>query len=148
MTFFSKSFGYALRAILYTALVAGEGRQRIQIDEMAKELGIPKHFLGKVMKKVVKHGILNSTKGPYGGFSLNGKTLSTPLFDLVKITNEDAQFNNCVLRLKKCNASQPCPLHHKMETYKADLHRLFTSTTFGDLLNADQPDFIKGIATI
>jgi Rrf2 family protein len=145
--FFSKSFGYALRGILYVAL-AGNQKQRIQVDEIARELAVPKHFLSKVMKKVVKHGVLNSTKGPYGGFSLNGKTLCTPLFDLMIITNGDAQFENCLLRLTKCNATYPCPLHHKMEAYKAELHSLFTSTTIGDLLNVNQPDFIKSIATL
>jgi Rrf2 family protein len=145
--FFSKSFGYALRGILYVALTCNQ-KQRIQVDEIARELCVPKHFLSKVMNKVVKHGILNSTKGPYGGLSVNEKTLSTPLFDLITITNGDAQFNNCLLRLVKCNADYPCPLHHKMEAYKAELLALFTSTTIGDLLHAGQPDFIKSITTL
>jgi Rrf2 family transcriptional regulator, iron-sulfur cluster assembly transcription factor len=145
--FFSKSFGYALRGILYTAVACKE-KQRIQVDEMARELEVPRHFLGKIMKKVVKHGILHSTKGPYGGFSLNEITLSTSLFELITITDGDEQFESCVLRLKKCNATRPCPLHHKMETFKVEMKQLLTKTQIGDLLNADQPGLIKSLSII
>lgn len=145
--FFSKSFGYALRGILYIAMINNE-KKRIQVDEIAQQLAVPKHFLSKIMKQIVKNGILNSTKGPYGGFAVNEKTLSTPLLDLITITNGVAQFDDCVLRLKKCNSDHPCPLHQKMETYKKELHQLFTRTTIGDLLDVDQPDFIKSISTV
>jgi Rrf2 family transcriptional regulator, iron-sulfur cluster assembly transcription factor len=145
--FFSKTFGYALRGVLYVALACGE-KQRIQVDEIARELGVPKHFLSKVMKNIVKHGIVNSTKGPYGGISVNNSTLSTPLFDLVTITNGISQFDNCVLRLKACNPDHPCPLHIKMAAYKAELLDFLMKTTIGDLLHAGQPDYIKSISTL
>lgn len=143
--YFSKSFGYALRGILYTA-VAGSERQRIQIGEMAKKLGVPKYFLGKIMKKVVKHGILQSTKGPYGGFSLNDKTMSTSLFELITITDGDTQFENCVLRFKTCNAKRPCPLHHKMSIVKIEMEQLLTQTKIADLLDAEQPGLLKSLS--
>lgn len=145
--FFSKSFGYALRGILYIALTCNE-KQRVRADEIAQQLAVPKPFLSKIMKKIVKNGILNSTKGPHGGFSLNEKTLSTPLLELILITSADAGFDNCVLRLKKCDAHHPCPLHHKMETHKKELSLLFSGTTVGGLLNTGQADFIKSLSTI
>ena len=115
--YFSKSFGYAVRGVLYVA-VTGTSKSRIQVDEIARKLSVPKNFLGKIMKKIVKHGILHSTKGPYGGFSINDKTLSTSLSDLMLITNGDALSDNCVLGLKKCNSVHPCPLHRRIETHK------------------------------
>ena len=75
---FSKSFGYALRGVLYISMT-GEDKTRVQLDEIASELAIPRHFLGKVMKKLVKEGVLSSLKGPYGGFSINGKNMETEL---------------------------------------------------------------------
>lgn len=145
--FFSKSFGYALRGILYIALICKD-KKRVQADEIARVLIIPKPFLSKVMKKIVKHGILSSMKGPYGGFSLNEKTLSTPLLELILIMENDAGLDNCVLRLKKCNSDHPCPMHHKMEIFKKDLFQLFSKTTVGDLLHEDQRHFIQGLSAI
>lgn len=144
--FISKSFGYALRGILYVSLGC-QGKERIQVDEIARELAVPKYFLSKVMKKIVKHGILNSAKGPHGGFSPSEKTLTTTLFDLIQATTTDAPFGDCVLRFRKCDASHPCPLHHRIETNRKDLYQIFSSTTIGDLMNADKPGFIRSIST-
>src|SRR5690606_38603326 len=99
--FFSKSFGYALRGVLYVALVDKEGR-KVQLDEIAEKLSVHKHFLAKIMKTMVKEEILSSTKGPYGGFFKNDQTLKTRIIHLVKITDGIEQFNTCVLSLRKC----------------------------------------------
>src|SRR6185369_14409983 len=100
--FFSKSFGYALRGILYIAMMSDE-KKRVQIDEIAERLSVPKHFLGKILNKVVKEGILDSTKGPYGGFSINQNTLSTSLIKVLEVTEGLEQFSVCALGLRKCN---------------------------------------------
>jgi Rrf2 family iron-sulfur cluster assembly transcriptional regulator len=143
---FSKSFGYALRGILYVAMMSDEKR-KIRIDEMANRLSVPRHFLGKIMNRVVKKGILASTKGPNGGFSLNNTTLSTSLLTLVESMDGLEQFDGCVLRLRKCNEEHPCPLHHSMKTYKNDLLKTFSDTSIGSLLTEDKPDFIRSIST-
>src|SRR6266511_3650690 len=96
---FSKSFGYALRGTLYVAMMNDEKR-KIRIDEMANRLSVPRHFLGKIMNKVAKRGILTSTKGPNGGFTLNNTTLSTSLLTLVESMDGLEQFDECVLRLR------------------------------------------------
>ena len=144
--YLSKSFGYALRGILYISLSC-KGGERIHVDEIARELAVPKHFLSKVMKKIVKHGLLNSAKGPNGGFFPSDITLSTTLFDLILITDSEAPFRDCVLRLRKCNHTYPCPLHNRIENFRKDFYQIFFTTTIGDLLNADGPDFIRSIST-
>ena len=144
--FFSKTFGYALRGILYVSLMQDEQR-KVQIDEIAKKLSVPKHFLGKIMKELVKAGLLQSTKGPYGGFYLTEKTLTTPLLRLAEITGDVNQFDFCVLQLRTCNDINPCPLHDQADTIKEKLQNLFTKTTIADLMNEDKNRFIKSLAT-
>ena len=141
----SKSFGYALRGILYVAKMQDEQR-KVQIDEIATNLSVPKHFLGKIMQQTVKAGLLQSTKGPYGGFFLANETLGTPLIRLVEITDGIDQFKICVLKLKYCNGSNPCPLHYEMETIREKFLSVFTGTTIGDLLIDSKIDFIKSLA--
>ena len=144
--FFSKSFGYALRGVLYVTLVSEETR-RVQVDEIATRLAVPKHFLAKIMNRVVKEGILDSTKGPYGGFSVNGETLSSPLIRLLRITDGMEQFSTCVLKLHKCNKNNPCPLHFLMEQNRDDLLKNFSQTTIADLLSQENKILIQSIAT-
>lgn len=144
---FSKSFGYALRGVLYVAM-AGEKKTMIQLEEVANQLTVPKHFLAKVMKNLVKEGVLSSMKGPYGGFCTNDMTLKTTLFKLVEITGEVEGLSVCVLRLRKCNSQHLCPMHKQVEVLRKQWHRLLLSTTIGDLIKKDQADFIRSIATI
>src|SRR5689334_17340699 len=83
--FFSKSFGYALRGILYVAVMKGRN-ERVRLDKIAEDLQVPRHFLGKIMKRLVKADILSSVQGHQGGFSINEKTLTTTLIKIVEVT--------------------------------------------------------------
>lgn len=143
---FSKSFGYAIRGILYIAVLKNE-KQRVQLDEMAGKLNIPRHFLGKIMKRMAEEKIIASTKGPYGGFSLNNTTLQTPLISIIHLTDGLETFNSCVLRVRKCNSKNPCPLHFEIEKTKNELMTTFKKTTIADLIQENKTAFIKSIAT-
>jgi Rrf2 family protein len=141
----SKSFGYALRGILYVSLMNDEQR-KISIEEIARRLSVPRHFLGKIMKAVVKAGILSSTRGQQGGFFINGKTLKTPLINVILLTEGKNYFNTCLLSLRKCNAANSCPIHAKAEKFKNELLDVYNQTTIGDLLKENKPEFIRSIA--
>ena len=144
--FFSKSFGYALRGVLYVAMMSDE-KKRVQIDEIAERLSVPKHFLGKILNKVVKEGILDSTKGPYGGFSVNEKTLSTPLIKVLEVTEGLEQFTICALGLRKCNTANPCPVHSHIDNFREEFKNTLTDTTISVLLTENKPGLIRSIAT-
>ena len=144
---FSKSFGYAIRSILYVAIMKDEKRY-VQVEEIASKLSVPRHFMGKIMKKLAKEKILISTKGPSGGFMLTEHTLEMPLMDLIVIIDGVEIFDTCVLRAKECNAANPCPLHFKMDGIKTNLKSILSDTKIGDLLEEDKTEFIRSIATV
>jgi len=143
---FSKSFGYAIRSILYVAIMRDEKRY-VQVEEIASKLSVPRHFMGKIMKKLAKEKILISTKGPSGGFMLNENTLGMHLMDLIVITDGVEIFDNCVLRAKECNSNNPCPLHAQIDGVKRSLKSILSETSVGDLLEEDKVEFIRSIAT-
>jgi len=144
---FTKSFGYAVRGLLYIAMVT-ETKPKVNLEEIAERLALPRHFLGKVLKKLAKEGILNSTKGPHGGFFVNENTLNTSLLKLIEITSEGNQFGSCVLRMRKCNSNNPCPLHFQVEIMNKQWRNLVSDTTVGDLLKNDNPAFLESISTL
>lgn len=145
--FLSKSFGYALRGVLYVAVMEPK-RKKVKIEQIAKKLAVPRHFLAKIMKKMVQEDILTSTKGPYGGFSLSDSTMQTNLLHLVKITDGMEQFKTCGLGLRKCNSKKPCPLHFQMLQIRDGILSEFSQTTISDLLNKQNPDFVKSISAL
>ncbi|HEX6332588.1 MAG TPA: Rrf2 family transcriptional regulator [Flavisolibacter sp.] len=143
---FSKSFGYAVRGILYVALMQDEKRY-VQVEEIAAKLAVPRHFMGKILKNLAKAGVINSSKGPSGGFTINEETLSLPLVRMIDLTEGMVSINSCVLRVKECNSMNPCPLHNQMEGIRAKLKTVLSQTTIGDLLSENKTDFIKSIST-
>jgi Rrf2 family iron-sulfur cluster assembly transcriptional regulator len=143
---FSKSFGYAIRSILYVAVMRDEKRY-VQVEEIAAKLAVPRHFMGKIMKKLAKEKILISTKGPSGGFILGEHTMRMPLMDLIVIIDGVEIFNTCALRAKECNSASPCPMHFRLESVKRNLKSILSDTSIGDLLEEDKSEFIKSIST-
>ena len=142
---FSKSFGYAVRGVLYIAMMQNEKRF-VQVEEMAAQLLVPRHFMGKILKRMVKEKIISSSKGPAGGFTVNEDTLDTSLLRLIDITDGPDVFRTCVLRLKECNSSNPCPLHNQMETLNARLKTILLTTTIRNLMVEDKNDFIRSLS--
>jgi len=142
---FSKSFAYALRGILYISSTK-DGNQKIRVEDISKDTGIPKHFLGKIMNKMVKAGIVSSIKGPSGGFYMSNKTLDVQLLQLYYLFDGTQLFSECALRLKSCSEDSPCPMHHKVEETKRNIKLLLSDTTIRELLNEGKPDLTRSLA--
>jgi len=140
----TKSFGYALRGILYVALT-GADQRRIQLDEISQALGLPRYFLGKVMLRMAKEGILDSGKGHNGGFCVNERTLSTTLYQLMELTGNPHEAGTCALSLRKCNALNPCPIHQEATVINAQWNALFAHKTIRDLLNKNREGFLESL---
>ena len=143
---FSKSFGYAIRGVLYIAIMQNEKRF-VQAEEISEQLTVPRHFMSKILKSLVKDGIISSVKGPTGGFTITDDTLTTPLMKIFQKTEGLETFTTCVLRMKECNSVNPCPMHNQMDDIRRRLDFVLVNTTIGDLLTEDKADFIKSIAT-
>jgi Rrf2 family iron-sulfur cluster assembly transcriptional regulator len=142
---FSKSFGYAVRGVLYIARTQKNHRS-VQVGEIASGLAVPRHFMAKVLKKLAKEGIIKSTKGPSGGFSTTENTLNTRLLEFVDLANDRDVLDTCVLQFKKCNSKNPCPLHSRMDNIRSDLSKVLHSATIGDLLKGDNVNLIDRIS--
>jgi len=129
---FSKSCEYGLRAILHVSLHSDE-KNKIGIKEIAQELDLPSAYLSKILQNLVKHNILQSTKGPNGGFYINEKSARMPIIKVVEIIDGLDHFKKCGLGLKQCSASKPCPIHHQYKPYRDKLRQLLEDKTILDL---------------
>jgi Rrf2 family protein len=58
---------HALHAMLY---VAAMGEHVCTIDEISQEEKIPREYLAKILKELVRSGLLRSFKGIYGGYKV------------------------------------------------------------------------------
>lgn len=130
----SKSCVYALRSIVFIAHNASIDA-KIGIKEIAKELELPTHYLGKILQQLSKNGVIQSIKGPNGGFYLNEKAQNVKLIEIIEIIDGLAFFTNCGLGLKQCSEDHPCPLHNDFKVFRDGLWELFNSKSILDLVS-------------
>lgn len=129
---FSTSCHYGLQAMLYLALHYKEG-ENIDLNTIADELNIPKHFLSKILQVLVKNKLLNSMKGPTGGFRLVKKPEQINLIDIIEAIDGLDIFNQCGIGFKNCDDEHPCPIHNEYKPVRNRIQFLFESKTLEDL---------------
>ncbi len=66
----SKKGEYALRALLDLAMPQSLGRALVPLSALAEAQQMPATFLEQILTELRKGGILASTRGKYGGYSL------------------------------------------------------------------------------
>ncbi len=128
----SNTSKYAVRAVIYLALFSSDGK-KVGIKEISGELGIPTPFLGKILQMLAKQKILNSTKGPNGGFNLLSPACDITLMDIVEIIDGKDSFNNCVIRTSACSSNTPCSMHDKIAPLRKEMKSIFMTETIADL---------------
>lgn len=126
---FSKACEYGIKASTYIALRSLEGK-RVSLKEIAEEIDSPIAFTAKILYKLAKNKILESVKGPNGGFQIQKERIdSIKLADIVAAIDGDTIYNGCALGLYECNALQPCPLHEKFVGIRDNLKSMLQNTS-------------------
>ncbi len=127
---FSKTCEYAIRAMIFIAQKTKEGR-RVGIKEIAKGIDSPEHFIAKILQELSRKGLLQSAKGPNGGFYLDNDSLDQPLADIVRAVDGDKIFQGCGLGLKQCSETHPCPIHHDFKKIRKGLLEMLEKAKVG-----------------
>lgn len=143
----SKSSVYALRSIVLIAHTASID-SKIGIKDLAIELELPVHYLGKILQQLSKNDIIKSVKGPNGGFYLDEKSKKTKLISVIEVMEGIDYFKSCGLGLKECSDDHPCVLHDDLKVFRDGLWKLFNTTTIADLVSKleDGNAFIRNLA--
>lgn len=130
---FSKATEYALRATIYIAQKSSE-ENKISIDEISRAIDSPQSFTAKILQALTKNNkIVSSVRGPNGGFYISEKAKKLPVRTILKAMGEDEVLEKCVLGLKQCNETQPCPMHAQYKPIRKQLTELFVTKTIQQL---------------
>ncbi len=137
---FSKTCEYAIRAILFIAQKSEHGN-KVGIKEIAKGVSAPEHFLAKILQDLGRKGLVQSIKGPNGGFFLDDSASKNTLADIVKAVDGDKLFTGCGLGLKICSEKNPCPLHDEFKVIRKKVFNMLESATVAEF----NVELIKGL---
>lgn len=114
----------AIKAVIFLASGPGTG-ERSGIREIASFINASEHTVGKLLQTLVKSGIINSAKGPSGGFYITKAQLRLPIINIVEAVDGKEVFKECGLGLSKCSATHPCPIHHEYKKARDIIETLF-----------------------
>ncbi|HUG42027.1 MAG TPA: Rrf2 family transcriptional regulator [Longimicrobiales bacterium] len=123
----SQTAQYALRAIIL--LGEREGSGPVRVDEVARELDIPRNYLSKILHTLVKRGILGSLRGPRGGFYLARDAGSVTLLEVVEPFDDIEARRTCLLGKKECSDGNPCAVHEQWKATATEVARFYRETT-------------------
>lgn len=121
-----------MRGLAYVAIHGRAGR-RVGLLEVSEAIKVPHHFLGKIMQDLVRHQIVDSVKGPNGGFFINERTLGITLLEVLVVVDGSALFTHCALGIKNCNAAAPCPLHEEFAAARNQMLETMGTKTIGKM---------------
>ncbi len=127
---FSKTCEYAVRAVIFIAQQTKDGG-KVGIRDIAKGIDSPEYFIAKILQELSRKGLLQSTKGPNGGFYLDKTAMKHSLADIVKAVDGDNIFLGCGLGLKQCSESHPCPIHHEFKKIRKQLAQMLEKAKVG-----------------
>lgn len=127
---FSKACQYAIKVMIFIASNQGEGN-RIGLKEIVTALGSPEAFTAKILQQLVRGGLLESYRGPSGGFVLP-KSKAILIYDVVNVIDGKQLMEECVLGLPHCSSENPCPVHETFTGIRARLKETLMSTAVSD----------------
>lgn len=130
---FSKACEYGIKATLH---IAHQSRlnKRVGLKDIAKAIDSPEAFTAKILQQLSRSGIIESSKGPNGGFEISSVRLKEiKLVEIVSAIDGDELFQGCGLGLKQCNEQKPCPVHHKFKAIRNNLKNMLENTSLDEL---------------
>lgn len=132
----SQTAVYALKAVMYLAEV--DRGTPVRVDEMARELDVPRNYLSKILHALTRAGLLGSTRGPKGGFELMTRPEELHLSEVVTHFDEVGSGPGCLLGRDECSDDNPCAAHLRWKGVSMEVKRFFQETTVADLSHHGQ----------
>ena len=127
----SQTAEYALRAVLYVGAVHPES---VRVSEVAEAIDAPRNYLAKILGTLARAGVLESTRGPMGGFRLARRPDALALSQIMAALDGTVE-RRCLLGRGRCGDTPGCTAHARWAPIATAVDAFFGKTTLADLLS-------------
>ena len=132
LSFLSTTARHALRAVL--VLARRDNDVWLPAQEIAEALDAPANYLSKVLRLLAQRGLLESSRGPHGGFRLAVPPSEITLADVLAVIDDSAPSAICLLGDRPCDLENPCVAHDRWTELKARMMEPLQGTTIADFV--------------
>lgn len=130
---FSKACEYGIKAAVYIT-IRSQQEFRVGLNEIAREIDSPIAFTAKILQQLSRNQIIDSVKGPTGGYEISTKKASEmTLSKIVSAIDGDKIYEGCGLGFPHCDENKPCSVHHQFKSIRTDLKQMLETTSLLDL---------------
>ncbi len=131
---------YAVTAMLDLALHHDEGS--VTLADISRRQGISQFYLEQLFVRLRRRGLVESVRGPGGGYSLAKLPSEISVADIVLAINENIDATRCGGK-RNCQDHEPCLTHQLWEDLSTRIYEFLKKLTLGDLV--DRP-YVRQVA--
>ena len=127
----TKTLDYAVRSLTYM------GHQPIgkhRMKEISHEQHIPLSYLAKIMRRLVKKGLVRSSLGPDGGYTLRKSPQEINLRDIYEAIEGEIRMVECMDKDSICVLYNTCPQLPVWDKIQLSMVKILEDTTLADML--------------
>lgn len=137
----SKKTKYAVNALVYIAKHKAE--EPISVSKIAESQHIPQKFLESILTELKNARILNSKKGKYGGYSLNGKPEDINMAKIMRLFDGAIGLLPCVTyefyeRCEECIDEATCGIRQVAMEIRNDTVKKLKSASLADIIKREK----------
>ncbi|TDY01728.1 Fe-S cluster assembly transcriptional regulator IscR [Thiohalophilus thiocyanatoxydans] len=122
---------YAVTAMLDLALHYKEGP--ITLADISQRQGISLSYLEQLFSKLRKNGLVDSTRGPGGGYRLSRDAHEVAVADVITAVDEKVETTRCG-GLSNCQDDQQCLTHDLWTDLSYQIHDFLKGISLGQLV--------------
>ncbi|MEE8481895.1 MAG: Fe-S cluster assembly transcription factor [Acidiferrobacterales bacterium] len=126
---------YAVTAMLDLALHYDQGA--VTLAEIARRQGISLSYLEQLFARLRRNGLVDSVRGPGGGYNLANDPADTAVADIIVAINENIDARRCGGKVN-CNGDERCLTHELWEQLSDRIYSFLKGISLADLVN--KPD--------
>ncbi|MCF6323361.1 MAG: Fe-S cluster assembly transcriptional regulator IscR [Gammaproteobacteria bacterium] len=131
---------YAVTAMLDLALHAQEGP--VPLADISQRQGISLSYLEQLFAKLRKQGLVDSARGPGGGYRLSRDSNEIAVADVVTAIDEKVDATRCG-GMGNCQDGKPCLTHELWSDLSRQLYEFLENISLGQLVERNA---VKDIA--
>jgi Rrf2 family iron-sulfur cluster assembly transcriptional regulator len=105
----------------------------VTLADIAKRQGISLSYLEQLFAKLRRSGLVDSVRGPGGGYTLAMEPNKISVAEIIVAINENIDATRCGGE-KNCHGDETCLTHQLWEDLSTRIHEFLNGITLGDLV--------------
>ncbi len=129
----NKSIEYSIKILTY--LIHVRTNYRLNAEQIADAIKLPKEFTSKILQVLAKHNIVSSQRGRGGGFKIIKSSDAIVLGELIEMFNNKNFLSSCWIGLNNNCIDCNCPMYKnwmrlKKQMYESKIIEIKSTNTF------------------